>query len=256
MSNLKKKIDIIMPNYNKGKFIDKAIKSVISQSFKNWRLFIVDDNSSDNSKEIILKYKKDKRIKLFFLKKNKGPSYCRNLAIKKSNSKYIAFLDSDDFWKKEKLISQLNFMIKNKFYFTFTDYIPILDYDNFKKQLKSTKIAPKFMFKNFVNNSSINTSTMILNRKFIKNIKFRNLKLMEDYIFKCELMKKTNIPFMKFPKSTAIYRIIQKSRSSKKFSNLINLWIINKKYNELNLFNNIISLLSISLNSIKKYGFK
>ena len=185
MSNLKKKIDIIMPNYNKGKFIDKAIKSVISQSFKNWRLFIVDDNSSDNSKEIILKYKKDKRIKLFFLKKNKGPSYCRNLAIKKSNSKYIAFLDSDDFWKKEKLISQLNFMIKNKFYFTFTDYIPILDYDNFKKQLKSTKIAPKFMFKNFVNNSSINTSTMILNRKFIKNIKFRNLKLMEDYIFKC-----------------------------------------------------------------------
>lgn len=256
MSNLKKKIDIIMPNYNKGKFIDKAIKSVISQSFKNWRLFIVDDNSSDNSKEIILKYKKDKRIKLFFLKKNKGPSYCRNLAIKKSNSKYIAFLDSDDFWKKEKLISQLNFMIKNKFYFTFTDYIPILDYDNFKKQLKSTKIAPKFMFKNFVNNSSINTSTMILNRKFIRNIKFRNLKLMEDYIFKCELMKKTNIPFMKFPKSTAIYRIIQKSRSSKKFSNLINLWIINKKYNELNLFNNIISLLSISLNSIKKYGFK
>ena len=256
MSNLKKKIDIIMPNYNKGKFIDKAIKSVISQSFKNWRLFIVDDNSSDNSKEIILKYKKDKRIKLFFLKKNKGPSYCRNLAIKKSNSKYIAFLDSDDFWKKEKLISQLNFMIKNKFYFTFTDYIPILDYDNFKKQLKSTKIAPKFMFKNFVNNSSINTSTMILNRKFIKNIKFRNLKLMEDYIFKCELMKKTNIPFMKFPKSTAIYRIIQKSRSSKKFSNLINLWIINKKYNELNLFNNIISLLSISLDSIKNYGFK
>ena len=69
MSNLKENIDIIMPNYNKGKFIDKAIKSVISQSFKNWRLFIVDDNSSDNSKEIILKYRRDKRIKIFFLKK-------------------------------------------------------------------------------------------------------------------------------------------------------------------------------------------
>ena len=256
MSNLKENIDIIMPNYNKGKFIDKAIKSVISQSFKNWRLFIVDDNSSDNSKEIILKYRRDKRIKIFFLKKNRGPSYCRNLAIKKSKSKYIAFLDSDDYWKKEKLFSQLNFMIKNKFYFTFTDYVPILDYVTYKKQLKSTQIVPKFMFKNFVNNSSINTSTMILNRKSIKNIKFRNLKLMEDYIFKCELMKKTNIPFMKFPKATAIYRIIQKSRSSKKFLNLINLWLLNKKYNELNLFKNIISLLSISLNSIKKYGFK
>ena len=256
MSNSKINIDIIMPNYNKGMFIDKAIKSVISQSFKNWRLFIVDDNSSDNSKEIILKYKKNKRIKIFFLKKNKGPSYCRNFAIKKSKARYIAFLDSDDYWTKEKLSSQLDFMIKNEFNFTFTDYIPILDYVDYKKKLKSTKIITKFTFEEFVNNSSINTSTMILERKFINKIKFRNLKLMEDFIFKCELMKKTNISFIKFPKATAVYRIIQKSRSSKKFSNLINLWRINRKYNKLNFLNNLFSLISISFNSIKKYGLK
>ncbi len=256
MSNSKINIDIIMPNYNKGIFIDAAIKSVISQSFKNWKLFIVDDNSSDNSRDIILKYKKNKKIKIFFLKNNKGPSYCRNLAIKKSKAKYIAFLDSDDYWTKEKLSSQLNFMIKNKFYFTFTDYVPVLDYIDYKKKLKSTKIITKFTFEEFVNNSSINTSTMILERKLINKIKFRNVKLMEDYIFKCELMKKSNKSFIKFPKATAIYRIVQKSRSSKKFSNLINLWKLNKKYNKLNFFKNTISLLSISFNSIKKYGLK
>ncbi len=256
MSNSKINIDIIMPNYNKGIFIDEAIKSVLRQSFKNWKLFIVDDNSSDNSRDIILKYKKNKKIKIFFLKNNKGPSFCRNLAIKKSKAKYIAFLDSDDYWTKEKLSSQLNFMIKNKFYFTFTDYVPVLDYIDYKKKLKSTKIITKFTFKEFVNNSSINTSTMILERKLINKIKFRNVKLMEDYIFKCELMKKSNKSFIKFPKATAIYRIVQKSRSSKKLSNLINLWKLNKKYNKLNFFKNTISLLSISFNSIKKYGLK
>ena len=90
----------------------------------------------------------------------------------------------------------------------------------------------------------------------MRNLKFKNLKLMEDYIFKCELMRKTNIPFVKFPKVTAIYRIIQKSRSSKKFLNLFNLWVLNKKYNKLNFLSNLISLFSISFNSIKKYGYK
>ena len=97
---------------------------------------------------------------------------------------------------------------------------------------------------------------MMLEKKEIKNIRFKNLELMEDYIFKCELMKKTNIPFIKFPKSTAIYRIIDKSRSSQKIKNIYNLWLINKDYNKLNFIENLISIIFISFNSIKKYGFK
>ena len=53
-----KKIDIIIPNYNNGEFLDKSIRSVIKQSFKNWRIYIVDDSSTDNSKSILKKYKK------------------------------------------------------------------------------------------------------------------------------------------------------------------------------------------------------
>ena len=93
MSSSKKIIDIIMPNYNKGSYISQAIKSVINQSYKNWKLYVIDDNSSDNSKNEILKFKDDKRVKIFFLKRNRGPSYCRNFGIKKSKSKFIAFLE-------------------------------------------------------------------------------------------------------------------------------------------------------------------
>ena len=61
-----KKIDIIMPNYNKSEFLRKAINSVLSQSYKNWKLYIIDDHSSDDSSKILKKYRKNKKIKIFF----------------------------------------------------------------------------------------------------------------------------------------------------------------------------------------------
>ena len=97
---------------------------------------------------------------------------------------------------------------------------------------------------------------MILERKYIKNLRFRNLDLLEDYIFKCELMKKTKIKFKKLADASAIYRIIENSRSSQKIYNIYNLWKLNKTYNKLNFLQNLKSLLFISFNSIKKYGLK
>ena len=102
-------VDIILPNYNNASSIKTSIKSVISQSFKNWKLFIIDDGSKDNSGKIISKFK-NKKINKIYLKKNKGVSYCRNLGIKKSKSDYIAFIDSDDYWKKNKLEKQIKLM--------------------------------------------------------------------------------------------------------------------------------------------------
>ena len=70
-------VDIIIPNYNKGRFLEESIASVIKQTYKNWNLFIIDDKSNDNSKEIINKYEKN-NIRSIFLPRNKGVSFCRN----------------------------------------------------------------------------------------------------------------------------------------------------------------------------------
>ena len=94
-------VDIIMPNYNKDKFIKYSINSVISQTFSNWNLFIIDDNSNDQSKKIIKSFDNNK-IKKIYLPKNKGVAFCRNLGIRLSKSKYITFLDSDDYWTSNK----------------------------------------------------------------------------------------------------------------------------------------------------------
>ena len=249
-----KKIDIIIPNYNNEEFLDKSIGSVLKQSFKNWKIYVVDDNSTDNSRDILKKYKKNKKIKIFYLKKNMGPSYSRNYAISKSKSELIAFLDSDDFWAKDKLKKQINFMKRNKLAFTFTDYIPFFSQSD--RYLKATNIDKSLNYKQFIHNSSIGTSTMIVKRSIIKNIRFKNTNIMEDYIFKCEILRKKKIISTKLDEPLVYYRLYKGSRNSNKFKNIFYLWKLNSKYNNLNILQNFFSILMISINSLKKYGFK
>ena len=78
-------VDIIMPNYNKCDYLEQAINSVIKQTHKNWKLYIIDDHSNDLSKKILGKFKKNKKIYVYYLKQNKGPAFCRNFGIKKSS---------------------------------------------------------------------------------------------------------------------------------------------------------------------------
>ena len=131
------KVDIILPNYNKDQFIEKTINSIKSQTYKKWNLLIIDDNSKDNSKEILKKYENN-NIKIIFLPKNKGVSFCRNLGMRLSNSEYISFIDADDYWSQDKLETQISFMDKFNHNFTYTDYIPFVEKNNneiFKKKL-------------------------------------------------------------------------------------------------------------------------
>ena len=120
-----KLVSIIMPTYNCAKFIGKTIESVIAQTYENWELIIVDDCSKDNTEEVVSKYK-DNRIKYHRLENNSGAAVARTEAMKKARGSYMSFLDSDDLWKKDKLEKQLEFMNKNNYNFTCTEYEQIL----------------------------------------------------------------------------------------------------------------------------------
>ena len=248
------KVDIILPNYNSAKYLEETINSIINQTFKNWCLTIVDANSNDETKQILKKYIDHKKIKIIFLKKNKKAGFCRNFAIRNSKSDYIAFIDSDDIWKKEKLSKQLDFMIKNKYHFTYTNYLPFKS-DIKKNNLKEIKPRNFFNFKMFIKDTSIATSSMVIKRSLVGNTKFTNTKICEDYFFKCEILKKTKYAYC-LAENLMNYRIRKNSLQSLKMRNIYWIWYINKNYNKMNLFNNFISIFCISINSIKKYGFK
>jgi teichuronic acid biosynthesis glycosyltransferase TuaG len=245
-------VDIILPNYNKEFFLAEAINSVIDQNYDNWKLLIIDDCSTDNSRKIIQKFSNNEKIKIIYLKKNMGVSFARNLGMRLSNSKYISFLDSDDLWTPNKLKEQINFMEKNNHIFTYTDYTPFLVKNNLRKKI----ITPNyFNFETFIDNSAIGTSTMMILRSVVKTTIFPKTPVLEDFPFKCKILKKIKLA-KKFNQNTVFYRITKNSLGSNKLKNLFWLWKINKEYNKLTFFRNLKSLFFISMNSIKKHWCK
>ena len=145
-------------------------------------------------------------------------------------------------------------MNKYGYKFTYTDYIPFKNKNNIKVFKKKISVSKEFNLKKFIFNSSIAMSTVIIRRSILKNIKFKKLKICEDYLFKCEMLKENNA--FKCENALMFYRILKNSLQSNKIRNIYWVWYINKKYNKLNFYNNLMSLVLISINSIKKYGFK
>ncbi len=116
-------VSIVMPNYNCAKYIAETVNSVLSQTYTDWELLIVDDCSTDNSLEVIKEFtQKDERIKLFVNEKNSGAAASRNRALREAKGEWIAFLDSDDLWTADKLEKQIGFMKDNGYVFSCTDY--------------------------------------------------------------------------------------------------------------------------------------
>ena len=97
------KFSIILPTYNRADtYLKDAIDSVVNQSYINWELLIIDNHSTDNTDELIGSYKDD-RIKLYKIRNNGNIAKSRNLGISKADGSYIALIDSDDFWHRDKL---------------------------------------------------------------------------------------------------------------------------------------------------------
>ena len=117
-------------------------------------------------------------------------------------------------------------------------------------------VAPNSLnYVQFIHDTSILMSSVIIKRSIVGTTRFRKVKICEDYLFKCEILKRDNIS-IKFNKNMTFYRISKNSLQSNKLRNLYWVWYINKNYNQLSFFNNLKSLLFIIISSIKRYGIK
>jgi len=141
-------------------------------------------------------------------------------------------------------------MLSNNYDFTYTDYKIIKN-----NQIKKVIVPDSYNYKRFIYNSSINTCTMVLKKKIIKNIYFKNLRFSEDYFFKCQLLRKGHIAY-KCPGSYAYYLLRKDSLQSNRLSVFFSFWTINKNLNKMNFLQNITSIFYAIINSLKKYGFR
>ncbi len=187
-----KKVSIIIPTYNCLAYLPKAIESVFSQSYHNFELIIIDDNSNDGTASY-LKSMTDKRIKVMTTT-GIGASAARNLGIANSSGDYIAFLDADDYWYPEKLLLQVNLHDSNPdVAMSFTnyqhlteEYQSIIDCFSYWGKFQDNNAA-SIIIENPLNliikNNIIGTSTVMLNASIVSNIEMFdvNAKYAEDW---------------------------------------------------------------------------
>ena len=133
--NEKDLITIYTINHNYGKFLSRSIDSVLSQTYKNYELIIIDDGSKDNSRKIIKKYQNNTKCKIFF-QKNIGLVNSINKILRIAKGKFIIRLDADDYFSKDAIKILHSTMIKNKASIVFPDYYLIDENENIINRVK------------------------------------------------------------------------------------------------------------------------
>lgn len=243
-------VSIITPSYNSAKFIKDCINSVVSQTYKEWEMIIVDDCSTDDSREVITKYaKNDNRIKVILLDENVGAAVARNIAIKESEGKYIAFLDSDDLWKKNKLEKQLYFMIMNDIAFSFTSYQPVSENG---VQKYSVIVVPKEIdYHTYLKNTIIGCLTVVIDREKTGEFYMPNIRSSHDMALWLLIMKRGFTAYG-LNENLAYYRIVSNSNTSKKWKAAKEVWSVYRRVEKLNLLYSTICFISYVYNAIKK----
>lgn len=176
------KISVIMSVFNGEIYLSDAINSILNQTYSNFEFLIVDDGSTDSSREILKKFKKnDPRIRLFLNKKNIGLPAALNLAISKSNGKFIARMDSDDISLPNRFETQIDFLEKNPDIFLIGSSAIIIDEDGKRiGALRKFNNPKKVQKKLITHNPLIHPSIMFRTSKLRYNPKF---KYSQDYDF-------------------------------------------------------------------------
>ena len=207
-------VSIIMPSWNTERFIAETIQSVLDQTYTNWELIIVDDCSSDNTDEVVASFK-DERIKYLHNDKNSGAALTRNKALREAKGEWIAFLDSDDLWMPEKLEHQIDFMNKNSYSLSFTEYEKV---DEDSKPLNIYVSGPdKVNKRKMYNYDYIGQLTMMYNAKVFGLIQIKDIKKNNDYAIRLQLYKKPDTCAYLLKENLAKYRVRKVSISHDKF---------------------------------------
>src|SRR5690625_1015445 len=209
-------ISVITPLYNAENFIERNIKSVQQQSFKNWEHIIVNDCSTDKGPEIVKKWAaQDKRIVFIENTENSGAGITRNKAIKAAKGRYIAFLDSDDQWYLEKLERQVAFMQKKKIDFSFSYYDQLDEFGN--KIGVMNNIPEKVNYYSTLKNNKIGCLTVIYDAEKLGKVYMPLIRKRQDYALWLKILRKVDYAYC-FPEALAAYTMRSDSVSSNKLS--------------------------------------
>lgn len=230
-------VSIIIPHYNCGAYIMHTIKSIISQTYINWELLIVDDCSTNEKDLRVLKElsSMDNRIRFYSTPLNSGAGAARNVALDHSGGEYIAFCDADDWWYPEKLEKQMRFILDNGYRFV-CSYYEDCDAELIVKSVVRQK--PRQNFKDLISGCNIGSPGVIYCKNGVEDIRFPDARRGEDWRMWLRLL--TRIDFLySYPEPLWKYRHVEGSTNSSKskiVSAVIDLYKEELNYSTLHSF--------------------
>lgn len=212
-------VSIITPVYNASRFLELTAESVFNQTFEDWEWVLVDDCSSDTSWEILEKLaNRDPRVRIFLNKQNLKSGKTRNFAIEQAQGRFIAFLDADDIWHKDKLAWQIAFMTDNNYHFSHTSY-GYLDEDGNK--IKSTLHVSKCVdYEHLLKRTEISCLTAVYDAEKIGKHYMSEHARKQDYALWLSILKSGTKSYG-LDKELAYYRQVKNSATSKKYKLII-----------------------------------
>lgn len=210
-------ISIITAAYNCEKYLGQAIESVITQTFQDWEMLIVDDVSTDRTTEIAQKYaQSDPRIRLICSRQKLYSAGARNLGTQYASGSYIAFLDADDCWLPQKLEIQYEFMQKNNHALSCTSY-QTFNHEG-KVHPYILKVKPIVKYRDFFYSNPIGCLTVMYDRNKVGNLFFpTDLFFQEDYVLWTKTLQQTKYHFYGIDIPLAFYRLHPYNKSWNKW---------------------------------------
>ena len=246
---MSKLVSVIIPFYKKHEYIYETIDSILNQTYQNFEILIIHDDPLDEKINNILNLKtKDERIKVISNQKNLGAGLSRNKGISQSVGEYIAFLDADDLWSKDKLEVQINFMENNKYDFSHTSYNII---NNNKKILSKRSAKKEISFDDLIRSCDIGLSTVIIKKKVLLKCSFPSLQTKEDYVLWLSLSNQ-GVKIFGLDQYLVFWRKTQNSLSSNLLQKIIDGFRVYYIYMGYNFLKSVYSLIILSFNFLRK----
>lgn len=244
-------VSIITPCYNSENFVSATIESVLSQTYVNWEMIIVDDCSTDTSPLIVMEYvAKDSRIKYVRTNIPSGsPTYPRNVGLEVARGRFVAFLDSDDLWFPSKLETQMSMFNDDNVALVYSNYEKIREDGTSSNRIV---IASKYHhYRSLLYGNEIGCLTVIIDTHKTGKIDFKYIGH-EDYECWLSILRKGYIA-KNCNKVLAAYRVRKSSLSSNKFKTVRWVWNIYRNYEHMDHFSTFYHLLCCMLKSVVKY---
>ena len=235
-------ITFVITCFNSEKIIKNTLENIPQVSKK----IIIENSGNIKLKELENEFE---NLTSLIMKENLGYGAANNIGIKNSKGKFICFLDADDIWKKNKLLFQINFMIKKKSHISHTTY----EIRNLKNNITGVRKAKNFShYKELLPSCDIGLSTVVAEKKiFNKNIRFSKQKTKEDFVLWLKILKK-NIKIIGINKNLASWHYTENSLSSSSIQKIKDAFLVYFQHMNFNLIKSIYYTLVLSINFMKK----